>query len=76
MPSTARLSVRAMMTKSGSSRASHAARILPTISSSGTRALFSMCPHFLGKIWSSRWMPATPAASYSRTVRMTLTALP
>ena len=35
-----------------------------------------MWPHRLGFTWSSRWMAATPDASNSRTVRMTLIAFP
>ena len=34
------------------------------------------CPQRLGVIWSSIWIAATPAASNSRTVCRTLTALP
>ena len=35
-----------------------------------------MWPHFLGATWSSMCSPATPARSYSRTVRTALSALP
>ncbi len=35
-----------------------------------------MCPHRFGVTWSSMCMAATPAASYSCTVRITLIALP
>jgi hypothetical protein len=65
-----------MMTKSGSVRASTAALILPAISSAEISSLPTMCPHRFGLIWSSMWMPATPAASNSWTVRITLMALP
>ena len=75
-PSTATASVRAMITRSGSLRAATAARILPTISSAPISSLPLMCPHFLGITWSSSWIPATPACSYSCTVRTTLMALP
>ena len=33
-------------------------------------------PHRLGAIWSSIWIPATPACSYSLTVLITLRGLP
>ena len=65
-----------MMTKSGSVRYSDAARILSQNSSVGITCLPAMCPHFLGATWSSMWRPATPAFSYSRTVRTTLSTLP
>lgn len=72
----ARTSVRATMTKSGSWRAAAAAAILSAASSAPTTALLFMWPHFFGMIWSSSWMAATPARSYSCTVRTTLMALP
>src|SRR5579875_246703 len=75
-PSTARASVRAMIRKSGSWRAAVAARILARYGSSGITSLRSRWPHFLGKPWSSRCKPATPARSYSRTVRTTFSSLP
>ncbi len=62
-PSTARASVRAMITNSGWLRASTAAWTLAAISSAGMTSLPSMWPHFLGATWSSMWIPATPAAS-------------
>ena len=62
-PSTARASVRAMITNSGCVRASTAALIFAAISGAGMTSLPSMWPHFLGATWSSIWIPATPAAS-------------
>jgi len=38
--------------------------------------LSSKWPHFFGNVWSSMWIPATPARSYSSTVRRTLTGFP
>src|SRR6266436_239070 len=73
---TARASVRAMMTKSGSVRYSLAARILSQNSWVGMICLPAMWPHFFGATWSSMCNPATPARSYSRTVRTTFRTLP
>ena len=42
----------------------------------GMTSLPAKKPHFLGKTWSSMWMPLTPMDSYSRTLRQTLMALP
>ena len=67
MPLTASASVRAMITKSGSSRASSAALILPSHSAGGTTALPVMWPQRFGNTWSSMKRPATPAFSYRRT---------
>src|SRR5437773_2691960 len=56
-----------MIAKSGSCRASTAARIFCTISSMGMTCLPSIWPHFLGQTWSSICSPATtrsgPASS-------------
>src|SRR6266508_5546681 len=73
---TARASVRAMMTRSGSVRYSLAARILSQNPCVGMICLPAMWPHFLGATWSSMCSPATPARSYSRTVRTTFSTLP
>ena len=75
-PWLVRASVRAMMRKSGSCRAAQAAWILLTISWASTTWRPSICPHFFGILWSSIWMAAAPARSYSRTVRTRLTTLP
>jgi hypothetical protein len=74
-PSTARASVRAMITRP-SCRASHAARSLPTISACETTALPAKWPQRLGNTWSSSCTAATPMRSKARTVRVTFTALP
>ena len=76
MPSTPRMSVRAMMTSSGSRRASTAARILLIAVSASTTALPSRCPQRFGLTWSSRCRPATPASSSSCTVRATFIGSP
>ena len=65
-----------MITRSGSVRASSAARSFITASSVGITCLPAMNPHFLGNTWSSRWRAAAPAASHARTVRRTLMTLP
>src|SRR5205814_1034062 len=57
-------SVRAMMRRSGSRRASTAARILPANSARGITWWPERWPQRLGVIWSSMWSAATPAASY------------
>ncbi|CFN82054.1 Uncharacterised protein [Bordetella pertussis] len=75
-PSTARASVRAMMRKSSSRRASAAALIFDTISDSGATLLPAKWPQRLGNTWSSSWMASAPARSSTRTVCHTLTALP
>jgi hypothetical protein len=46
------------------------------MSAAGITRLSSIWPHFFGHSWSSIWIAATPTASYSRTVRMTLIGLP
>src|SRR5206468_10735013 len=58
--------------KSGSrrSRVSRAARYFPRPSSRLTTVFPAMCPHRLGKRWSSRWIPATPVLTNSCTVRI------
>ena len=76
IPSTAAASVRAISTRSGSCRAAKAALTLLIITSAGTTCFPVMCPHRFGATWSSMCMAATPAASYSCTVRITLIALP
>lgn len=65
--SQAKASVRAMMRKSGSRRAARAARILPTISATGTTSLAAPAPQRRGTTWSSRLSPAAPASSNSST---------
>ena len=65
-----------MITKSGSVRASAAARIFSTNSPASMTVLPVRWPQRLGNSWSSRWRPATPARWYSATVRCTLKALP
>jgi hypothetical protein len=65
-----------MMTRSGARRASTAARTFSTISAASITSLPSMWPQRLGATWSSMCSAATPAASYSLTVRMTLSGLP
>jgi hypothetical protein len=69
-------SVRAMITRSGSARASSAALILASQSAAGITALPAMWPQRFGNTWSSMNSPATPAFSYSRTARATLVTLP
>src|SRR6185369_7582495 len=76
-PCPAAESVRAMMMKSGSLRAATAASIfLAASASSMTGREPGRCPQRFGATWSSIWIADTPAASYSRTVWRTLTALP
>ena len=65
-----------MIKKPGERRAATAASTLATISSAPISCLPSMCPHFFGITWSSMCTAATPAASYSWTVRITLIGLP
>src|SRR5206468_8782384 len=50
--------------------------VLATASSIGITRRPATWPHRLGITWSSMWMPATPVPMYSRTVRITLIALP
>ena len=77
-PTAPKASVRAMITKSRSrrSRSAIADRYFPRASSRDTMVLPAMCPHRLGKRWSSRWMPATPVFTNSWTVRIVESALP
>ena len=65
-----------MITSSCERRASTAARTFSTISLAAITSLPSMCPQRFGATWSSMCSAAIPAASYSRTVRMTLSGLP
>ena len=67
MPCVASVSVRDLMMKSGSRRASAAARISPTPSSSEMTSLPFMWPQRLGHTWSSIMTPASPASSKPRT---------
>ena len=76
IPWVASTSVRDMMTRSGVSRASAAARIFSAPSSAETTSLPIMWPQRLGQSWSSIMTPATPARSKARMVKCTLTALP
>ena len=76
MPCVARLSVRAIRTKWGSRRAASAARSFCTISPAGMTSWPEKWPQRFGLTWSSSWMPAAPAPSNSRTVRITLSGLP
>jgi len=62
-------SVREMMMKSGSRRASHAAFTFCTISSAGMTLLPAMCPQRLGHTWSSNMTAATPAFSNARVAK-------
>ena len=62
-PLTASASVRAMITKSGSWRASSAALIFAIQSAVGITALPAMWPQRFGNTWSSMNRPATPAFS-------------
>ena len=75
-PFTVRASLRAMITKSGSCRAATAARIFETYASRLISSLLSRWPQRFGETWSSMWIAATPRASNSRTVRVTLSSLP
>ena len=75
-PSTAWASVRAMMTKAGSCRASTAALMRSDISSAGTRALPGRWPQRLVCTWSSRCIPAAPDLMRSCVVRAMLNAAP
>ncbi|MNR23884.1 hypothetical protein D3C85_1409350 [compost metagenome] len=75
-PSTATASVRAMISVLGSRRASQAARILPAISWAEISVLPSRWPQRLGAAWSSNWIAEAPARSSTRTVCITLSALP
>ena len=77
-PWAPRASVRAMMTKSGSrllarlvGRAVLADRLLERDHPAPGHVAAA-----LGITWSSMWMAATPVWMYSRTVRITLMALP
>mmetsp|Transcript_5454 Transcript_5454/g.14226 ORF Transcript_5454/g.14226 Transcript_5454/m.14226 type:complete len:203 (+) Transcript_5454:176-784(+) len=74
-PSVARASVLAMMKKDGSRRPSTAAVMRWTISSVLTICLFGLCPQRFATTWSSMWTPATPTASRSSMVRLTLNML-
>ena len=65
-----------MITNSLERRASTAAQILETNSLREITSLPSRWPQRLGATWSSMWIAATPRASYSRTVRVTLSSLP
>jgi hypothetical protein len=65
-----------MISSSPSPRASTAARTFSTISAASITSLPSMWPQRLGATWSSMCSAATPAAAYSRTVRITLSGLP
>ena len=76
MPSTARMSVRAMIRKFGSRRASTAARMRLIAVSSSTTALPSRCPQRFGLIWSSMCVPARPASSSVWIVRATFIGSP
>ncbi|MCY1447035.1 hypothetical protein D9M71_636370 [compost metagenome] len=73
-PSTARASVRAMITKLSSLRASTAALMRSTISCWLTISLFGRWPQRLAPTWSSIWMAAAPNLLIERTVRATLKA--
>src|SRR5688572_9208379 len=75
-PSTARMSVRAMMRKFGSRRASAAARMRLVAVSRSTTFLPSRWPQRLGLNWSSMWQPASPAFSSSWTLRATFMGSP
>ena len=75
-PSTASASVRAIITKFSSTRASTAALMRSTISSLETMALFGRCPQRFCATWSSIWTAATPARSKLRIVRAILNAPP
>ena len=66
-PSVARMSVRAMIRKFGSRRASAAARMRLVAVSRSTTFLPSRWPQRLGLNWSSMWQPARPAFSSSWT---------
>ena len=57
-------------------RADTAARIFAAMLEESINDFPVRCPHRLGIFWSSRCSPATPASSYSRTVRSTLKASP
>ena len=75
-PVTAMESVRTIMVKSSSVRASTAARIFWTMSTVEITFLSSKWPQRLGDSWSSMWMAATPARSYSLTVLRTFKTPP
>ena len=75
-PSTARMSVRAMIRKFGSRRASTAARMRLMAVSRSTTFLPSRWPQRFGLTWSSMWQPARPASSSSWTVRATFIGSP
>ncbi len=66
-PCVAAASVRAMIMKSGSVRASTAALILLTASSVEMTSLPEKWPQRLGATWSSSWMQSAPARSRMRT---------
>ncbi|MNJ54464.1 hypothetical protein D3C77_499030 [compost metagenome] len=73
-PSTARASVRAMITKLSSVRASTAALMRSTISCWETISLFGRWPQRLAPTWSSMWIAAAPNLIIDLTVRATLNA--
>ena len=75
-PSTATASVRAMITKLGSVRASTAALMRSTISSILTTALLGLWPQRFCDTWSSMCTAATPTFSNSLMVRAMLNAPP
>ncbi len=62
-------SVRAMMMKSGSRRASTAAFTFCTISFAGITLFPAMCPQRFGQTWSSNMTAATPAFSKARVAK-------
>jgi hypothetical protein len=75
-PSIESPSVRAPMNRFGSRRASSAALILASIRSTGTISLPDRYPHRLGKVWSVKNNPETPADSNARTIWRTLLTPP
>ncbi|CAJ6558746.1 Uncharacterised protein [Burkholderia pseudomallei] len=76
MPSAAAASVRAMITKVSSVRASTAALIRSTISPAGTHSLPGRWPQRFWPTWSSRCTAPTPALMNERIVRAMLNAPP
>ena len=73
-PSTASASVRAMITKESSLRASTAALMRSTISCCETISLFGLWPQRLAPTWSSICIAAAPNLIIDFTVRATLNA--